>query len=349
PIDAIPDLSDVQVMIMRESEGRSPTIIEDQVTYPIVTALLSAPRVKVVRGYSYFDVSFVYVIFEDGTDLYWARSRVLEYLTGLQGKLPEQVRPQLGPDATGVGWGFQYALVDESGKHDLSELRSLNDWHVQYWLRSVSGVSEVATYGGFVKQYQIEVDPSALLAYNVPLDRVVSAVRSSNNDVGGRVVEWTGREYMVRGRGYIQSVSDVEHVALGAKADGTPIQVKDVARVHLGPDMRRGVADLDGKGDAAGGIVIIRQGVDTYRVIQDVKKAIREKVQPALPEGVKLVTIYDRSNLIERSIETLKGKLLEEFAIVSLVCVVFLWHARSALVAILTLPLSLLLAFVAMT
>ena len=348
PIDAIPDLSDVQVIIMSEWEGRSPTIIEDQVTYPIVTALLSAPRVKVVRGYSYFDVSFVYVIFEDGTDLYWARSRVLEYLSGLQGKLPEQVRPQLGPDATGVGWGFQYALVDESGKHDLSELRSLNDWHVQYWLRSVSGVSEVATYGGFVKQYQIEVDPSALLAYNVPLDRVVSAVRSSNNDVGGRVVEWTGREYMVRGRGYIQSVSDVEQVALGAKADGTPIQVKDVARVHLGPDMRRGVADLDGKGDAAGGIVIVRQGVDTYRVIQDVKKAIREKVQPALPEGVKLVTTYDRSNLIERSIETLKGKLLEEFAIVSLVCVVFLWHARSALVAILTLPLSILLAFVAM-
>jgi Cu(I)/Ag(I) efflux system membrane protein CusA/SilA len=348
PIDAIPDLSDVQVIIMTEWEGRSPTIIEDQITYPIVTALLSAPRVKVVRGFSYFDVSFVYVIFEDGTDQYWARSRVLEYLSGLQGRLPAEVRPQLGPDATGVGWGFQYALVDETGKHDLAELRSLNDWSVQYWLRAVPGVAEVATYGGFVKQYQIEVDPNALVAYNVPIDSLVSAVRKSNNDVGGRVVEWTGREYMVRGQGYIQSVSDVAQIALGARPDGTPILVKDVARVHLGPDMRRGVADIDGKGDAAAGTVVIRQGVDTYKVIQEVKKVIRDKVQAALPDGVKLVTTYDRSNLIERSIETLKSKLVEEVVIVSLVCVVFLWHLRSAFVAILTLPLSILLAFVAM-
>jgi Cu(I)/Ag(I) efflux system membrane protein CusA/SilA len=348
PIDAIPDLSDVQVIVMTEWEGRSPTLVEDQITYPIVTSLLSAPRVKVVRGFSYFDVSFVYVIFEDGTDPYWARTRVLEYLNGLQGRLPEAVRPQLGPDATGVGWGFEYALVDKSGAHDLSELRSLNDWHVQYQLRSIPGVAEVATYGGFVKQYQVEVDPNGLLAYNIPIDQLIDAVRKSNNDVGGRVVEWTGREYMVRGRGYVQNVSDVEQISLGARPDGTPVLVKDVARVHLGPDMRRGVADIDGEGDAAAGIVVVRQGVDTYRVIQEVKKAIAAKIQPSLPDGVKLVTTYDRSELIERSITTLKEKLVEEFLIVSLVCVVFLWHLRSAFVAILTLPLSILLSFVAM-
>ncbi len=348
PIDAIPDLSDVQVIVSAEWEGRSPTLVEDQVTYPIVTALISAPNVKVVRGFSYFDVSFVYIIFEDGTNPYWARSRVLEYLNGLQGRLPAGVQPVLGPDATGVGWGFEYALVDKSGKHDLSRLRSLNDWYVRYWLRSVRGVAEVAPVGGYVKQYQVEIDPNALLSYNLPLDRVVDAVRKSNNDVGGRVVEWTGREYMVRGRGYIESVGDIEQVSLGAKPDGTPILVKDVARVHLGPDMRRGVAELNGQGDVAGGIVVIRYGVDTYGVIQDIKKAIKEKVQPALPKGVELVTTYDRSTLIETSIENLKGKLLEEMLIVSLVCIIFLWHFRSALVAILTLPLSILLSFVAM-
>ncbi len=348
PIDAIPDLSDVQVIIMTDWEGRSPTLVEDQVTYPIVTALISAPNVKVVRGFSYFDVSFVYVIFEDGTDPYWARTRVLEYLSALQGRLPEGVRPQLGPDASGVGWGFEYALVDRTGKHDLAQLRSLNDWHVQYWLRSVPGVAEVAPYGGFVKQYQIEIDPNALAAYSIPIDTVIAAVRKSNNDVGGRVVEWTGREYMVRGRGYIKDVSDLEQVALGARPDGTPILVRDVARVHIGPEIRRGVADLNGEGDVAAGIVVIRQGVDTYGVIQNIKKAIKEKVQPALPEGVEFVTTYDRSDLIERSIDTLKGKLIEEIAIVSLVCLVFLWHLRSALVAILTLPLSILLAFTAM-
>ncbi len=348
PIDAIPDLSDVQVIVTANWEGRSPPLVEDQVTYPIVTALISAPQVKVVRGFSYFDVSFIYVIFEDGTDLYWARSRVLEYLSGLQGRLPAGVQPVLGPDATGVGWGFEYALVDRSGKYDLSRLRTLNDWYVQYWLRSVPGVAEVAPVGGFVKQYQIEVDPNALLSYNLSLDRVIDAVRKSNNDVGGRVVEWTGREYMVRGRGYIQSVADVEQVSLGAKLDGTPILVKDLARVHLGPDMRRGVADLNGEGDVAGGIVVIRYGVDTYGVIQSVKAAVRERVQPALPEGVEFVTTYDRSELIESSIENLQEKLVEEMIIVSLVCVVFLWHLRSALVAILTLPLSILLSFVAM-
>jgi len=348
PIDAIPDLSDVQVVVTANWEGRSPTLVEDQVTYPIVTALLSAPRVKVVRGFSYFDVSFVYVIFEDRTDLYWARSRVLEYLNGLQGRLPSGVQPVLGPDATGVGWGFEYALVDRTGKHDLSKLRSLNDWYVQYWLRSIKGVAEVAPVGGYVKQYQVEIDPNALLSYDVPIDAVVAAIRKSNNDVGGRVVEWTGREYMVRGQGYIQSVRDVENVGLGARSDGTPILVRDVAKVHLGPEMRRGVAELNGEGDVAAGIVVIRYGVDTYGVIQDIKKAVKEKIQPALPEGVEFVTTYDRSDLIERSIDNLKEKLVEEAIIVSLVCLVFLWHFPSALVAILTLPLAILLSFVAM-
>ena len=348
PIDAIPDLSDVQVIVTANWEGRSPTLVEDQVTYPIVTALISAPNVKVVRGFSYFDVSFVYVIFEDGTDPYWARSRVLEYLNGLQGRLPGGVQPVLGPDATGVGWGFEYALVDRTGKHDLSQLRTLNDWYVQYWLRSVTGVAEVAPVGGYVKQYQIEVDPNALLSYNISIDMLAQRVRASNNDVGGRVVEWTGREYMVRGRGYIQSVSDIELVSLGTQPDGTPILVKDVARVHLGPDMRRGVAELNGEGDVAGGIVVIRYGVDTYGVIEEIKRAVTEKIQPALPEGVEFVTTYDRSELIERSIDNLTEKLIEEMIIVSLVCVVFLWHMRSAFVAILTLPLAILLSFVAM-
>ena len=348
PIDAIPDLSDVQVIVSANWEGRSPTLVEDQVVYPIVTALISAPKVKVVRGFSYFDVGFVYVIFEDGTDPYWARSRVLEYLNGLQGRLPSGVQPVLGPDATGVGWGFEYALVDKSGKHDLSQLRTLNDWYVQYWLRSIRGVAEIAPVGGYVKQYQIEIDPNALLSFNLPLDRVVDNVRKSNNDVGGRVVEWTGREYMVRGKGYIEKVGDIEQISLGAKPDGTPILVKDVARVHLGPEMRRGVAELNGEGDVAGGIVVIRYGVDTYGVIQDIKKAVKERIQPALPQGVEFVTTYDRSDLIERSIDNLKEKLIEEAIIVSLVCVVFLWHFRSALVAILTLPLSILLSFMAM-
>ena len=348
PIDAVPDLSDVQVIVTANWEGRSPTLVEDQVTYPIVTALVSAPSVKVVRGFSYFDVSFVYVIFEDGTDLYWARSRVLEYLNGLQGRLPSGVTPVLGPDATGVGWGFQYALVDKSGRYDLARLRTLNDWYVQYWLRSVPGVAEVAPVGGYVKQYQIQVDPNALLAYKMPIDMVAAAVRKSNNDVGGRVVEWTGREYMVRGRGYINSIDDIAQISLGAKSDGTPILVRDVARVELGPDMRRGVADLNGEGDVAAGIVVIRYGVDTFGVIEHIKQAVADKIQPALPEGVEFVTTYDRSDLIERSIDTLTEKLIEEGIIVSLVCVVFLWHLRSAFVAILTLPLSILLSFVAM-
>lgn len=348
PIDAIPDLSDVQVIISANWEGRSPTLVEDQVTYPIVTALLSAPQVKVVRGFSYFDVAFVYVIFEDGTDPYWARSRVLEYLNGLQGRLPAGVTPILGPDASGVGWGFEYALVDRTGKTDLARLRTLNDWYVQYWLRSVPGVAEVAPVGGYVKQYQVEIDPNALVAYGMSIDMVIAAIRQSNNDVGGRVVEWTGREYMVRGRGYLTGVADVEMVSLGARPNGTPILVKDVGRVQIGSDMRRGVADLNGEGDVAGGIVVIRSGVDTYSVIENIKTAVQGRIQPALPEGVEFVTTYDRSELIERSISNLREKLIEEAIIVSLVCVVFLWHVRSALVAILTLPLAILLSFVAM-
>ncbi|MDP2318977.1 MAG: CusA/CzcA family heavy metal efflux RND transporter [Acidobacteriota bacterium] len=348
PIDAIPDLSDVQVIISANWEGRSPTLVEDQVTYPIVTALLSAPRVKVVRGFSYFDVAFVYVIFEDGTDPYWARSRVLEYLNGLQGRLPAGVTPILGPDASGVGWGFEYALVDRTGKTDLARLRTLNDWYVQYWLRSVPGVAEVAPVGGYVKQYQVEIDPNALVAYGMSIDMVIAAIRKSNNDVGGRVVEWTGREYMVRGRGYLTGVADIEMVSLGARPNGTPVLVKDVGRVQIGSDMRRGVADLNGEGDVAGGIVVIRSGVDTYSVIENIKAAVTGRIQPALPEGVEFVTTYDRSELIERSISNLREKLIEEAIIVSLVCVVFLWHVRSALVAILTLPLAILLSFVAM-
>ncbi|MEO8482260.1 MAG: CusA/CzcA family heavy metal efflux RND transporter [Acidobacteriota bacterium] len=348
PIDAIPDVSDVQVIITADWEGRAPTLVEDQVTYPIVTALISAPGVKVVRGFSYFDVSFVYVIFVDGTDPYWARSRVLEYLNGLQDRLPEGVRPVLGPDASGVGWGFEYALVDRTGGHDLAMLRSLNDWQVQYQIRSVQGVAEVAPVGGYVKQYQIEVDPNALLAYGTTVEAVAAAVRASNNDVGGRVIEWTGREYMVRGKGYLRNTEDIEQVSLGARKDGTPILVRDVARVQIGPDMRRGVADLNGEGDVAGGIVVLRSGANAYGVIAEIKRVVRETVRPSLPAGVEFVTTYDRSELIERSIRTLWWKLLEEALIVSLVCGLFLWHVRSALVAIVMLPLSILAAFLAL-
>lgn len=348
PLDAIPDLSDVQVIVYTEWEDRSPDIIEDQVTYPIVTQLLSAPRVKAVRASSFFGFSLIYVIFEDGTDLYWARSRVLEYLSGMAGKLPTGVAPQLGPDATGVGWGLGYALIDRTGRHNLAELRTLQDWYVQYQLRAVPGVAEVAAVGGFVKQYQVTVDPDKLLAYDIPISRVVERVRQSNQEVGGRVLEFTGREYMVRGRGYLKGVSDIEEVSLGAQKDGTPIRVRDVGSVQVGPDIRRGVVDYNGLGDAAGGVVVVRFGESVYDVLQRVKRAIRETVRPSLPEGVELVVTYDRSALIEHSVATLREKLIEESLIVSLVCVVFLFHLRSALVAVLTLPLAVLLALLAM-
>ena len=348
PLDAIPDLSDVQVIVYTQWEDRSPDIVEDQVTYPIVTQLLSAPGVKAVRANSFYGSSLIYVIFEDGTDLYWARSRVLEYLSGIAGLLPEGVAPRLGPDATGVGWGLEYVLTDKTGKHSLAELRSLQDWNVQYQLRSVPGVAEVAPVGGFVKQYQVTVDPDKLLAYDVPINRVVERVRKSNQEVGGRVIEFTGREYTVRGRGYFRTVADIEEVSLGAQPDGTPIRVRDVGDVQLGPDMRRGVVDYNGEGDAAGGVVVVRYGESVYDVLQRVKQKLRENVQPSLPEGVEVHITYDRSQLIEHSVATLREKLIEESIIVSLVCIVFLFHFRSALVAVLTLPLAVLMALLAM-
>ena len=347
PLDAIPDLSDVQVIIFSEWPGRAPQIIEDQITYPIVTTMLGAPKVKVVRGFSYFGLSFVYVIFQDGTDMYWARSRVLEYMNEAAKFLPAEVTPTLGPDATGVGWGFEYALVDTTGKRDLSDLRTLQDWYLRYWLKAVPGVSDVASIGGYVKQYQVNLDPNAILAYNLPLDRIIKAVRMSNNDVGGRVVEFTGREYMVWGQGYVQSVEDLELISLGTNERGTPILLKDVAKVELGPDSRRGFVELDGKGEVVGGIVVIRFGESTLDVIERVKAKIKE-ITPALPEGVQIIPTYDRSDLIYLSVETLKEKLIEESVIVSLVTIIFLFHFRSALVAILTLPLAILMSLTAM-
>jgi Cu(I)/Ag(I) efflux system membrane protein CusA/SilA len=347
PLDAIPDLSDVQVIVYTEWMGRSPSLLEDQVTYPLVTSMLSAPKVRAVRGFSFFGVSFVYVIFNDGTDIYWARSRVLETLAGLAGKFPAGVTPTLGPDATGVGWGFQYALVDESGNHDLAQLRSLQDWSVRYWLKSVPGVADVATVGGFPKQYQVDLDPTKLAAYNIPISKVMMAIRTANNDVGGRVVEWSGREYAIRGKGYIKSLDDIAQIPVMTGEGGVAVRVGDVARVHLGPDMRRGVADLDGRGEVVGGVVIVRFGENVLDVIARVKAKL-ESAKKSLPPGVKVVTTYDRSELIVKSIDTLKEKLIEESVIVSLVCVVFLFHFRSALVAIVTLPLAILMAVLAM-
>jgi len=347
PLDAIPDLSDVQVIVYTEWPGRSPTLIEDQVTYPIVTSMLAGPRVKRVRGVSEYGVSYVYVIFEDRTDLYWARSRVLEYMQKLTGKLPSGVSPTLGPDATGVGWVYQYALVDESGAHDLAQLRSLQDWYLRYQLESVPGVAEVAAIGGFVKQYQIEVDPNTLAAYRLPIKTVIEAVRSSNAEVSGRVLEMAGTEYVIRGRGYLRSIEDIELVPVGTDKRGTPILVRDIARVQIGPDQRRGIAELDGKGQTVGGIVIMRAGENALAVIERVKARL-EEVKRTLPKGVHIVPTYDRSDLIHRAIAVLREKLVEESVIVSLVAVLFLFHLRSALVAILILPVAVLLAFIPM-
>ena len=348
PLDAIPDLSEVQVIVATDWEDRSPNIIEDQITYPIVTQLLSAPKVKAVRASSFYGASLIYVIFEDGTDLYWARSRVLEYLSGMSGKLPQGVAPKLGPDATGVGWALEYVLIDKTGKHSLADLRTLQDWQVQYQIRTVPGVAEVAPVGGFVRQYQVTIDPDRLLAYKIPINKVVEQIRRSNQEVGGRVLEFTGKEYMVRGRGYIQNPADIENVAIGSQPDGTPILVRSVGTVQIGPDIRRGVTDFNGMGDAAGGIVVVRFGESVYDVLGGVKALIKDVVRPSLPEGVELVITYDRSTLIRHSVETLREKLIEESLIVSLVCIVFLFHARSALVAIITLPLAVLMALVAM-
>jgi Cu(I)/Ag(I) efflux system membrane protein CusA/SilA len=347
PVDALPDVSDVQVIIFTEWPGQPPQIMEDQVTYPITTTMLAVANAKVVRGYSYFGLSFVYVIFQDGTDIYWARSRVLEYLSFVQNQLPPGVTPVLGPDATPVGWVFEYALVDHSGKHDLSQLRSLQDWFVRYQLQTVPGVANVATAGGFVKQYQVTVDPNKLLAYHLPLGKVIGAIRRSNNDVGGRVVEYAETEYMVEGIGYIEHVGDIEHVPVGVDMHGTPILVRDVADVAIGPDIRRGAVQLDTQGEAVLGIIEMRYWNNALAVINRVKQKIAQ-IKPGLPPGVELVPIYDRSALIHRAQAMLRGKLLEESVIVAVVCIVFLLHLRSAFVAIFTLPVGILIAMTVM-
>jgi Cu(I)/Ag(I) efflux system membrane protein CusA/SilA len=345
PLDAIPDLSDVQVIIQTDFREQAPEIVEDQVTYPIASEMLKVPGARVVRGYSFFGLSMVYVIFEDGTDIYWARSRVLEYLSGIRRQLPGGVEPVLGPDATGVGWVFEYTL--ESDSLDLAELRSLQDWYIRYQLTAVPGVSEVASVGGFVKQYQVEVNPERLRAFNIPVTRVVQAIGSHNIDIGARVLEMGGREYMIRGLGYLENIEDIENVAVGATPNGTPIRVKDVATVRLGPAPRRGAADLDGKGEVVAGIVVMRFGADALKTIEAVKERLVE-VEKGLPAGVRLRTAYDRSDLIHRAIHTLREKLVEESLIVALVAILFLLHARSALVAIITLPLGILISFIIM-
>ncbi|CCD08944.1 copper/silver efflux system, membrane component [Legionella pneumophila subsp. pneumophila] len=344
-MDALPDISDTQVIVYTTWMGRSPDLMEDQVTYPIVTALLSAPKVVAVRGFSDFGFSYVYIIFEDGTDIYWARSRVLEYMSQLAGKLPEGVTPQLGPDATPVGWIYQYALVDENGKHNLAELRTFQDWYLRYWLRAVPGVSEVASVGGFVKQYQVNLDPVKVLAYNLSVPEIIEKIRMSNNDTGGRVVEFSGVEYMIRGRGYIKSTDDIEKIAIGTNANGTPILLRDVATVQLGSDMRRGVVDLNGEGEAVGGIVIMRFGEDVLQVIGRIKEKLKE-LASAIPDGIKMVNVYDRSNLIQEAISTANWNLIEELVVVGLLIIVFLGHFRSALIPIITLPLAILISFI---
>ena len=347
PVDAIPDLSDVQVIVMTEWPGQAPELVEDQVTYPLSTELLKVPHAKVVRGMSQFGISAVYVVFEDGTDLYWARSRVLEYLNGVRDRLPEGAMPMLGPDATGVGWVMQYILADTSGRLNLAELRAMQDFTVRPALTAVPGVAEIASFGGFEKQYQVEADPAKLLAYGVPMARVVEAVKASNQDVGGRVLEMGGTEYVVRGRGRFGSLDDLRSVAVGTGPGGVPVTVGDVATVQLGPELRRGIADLDGRGEVVTGFVVMRYGENPLAVIDGVKAKMRE-VERSLPRGVTFVTGYDRSGLIERAIHTLREKLVEESIIVALVTVLFLLHARSALVAILTLPIGILMAFLAM-
>ncbi|MGQ0666371.1 MAG: efflux RND transporter permease subunit [Nitrospiraceae bacterium] len=347
PVDAIPDLSDTQVIIYTKWPGRSPDLVEDQITYPIVTALLSAPKVTVVRGFSDFGFSYVYVLFKDGTDIYWARSRVLEYMNQLAGRLPDGVMPQLGPDATSVGWVFEYALIDESGGHDLAELRSFQDWYLRYWLLSVDGVAEVAGVGGFVRQYQVNLDPTKVLAYKLSLPQIVETIRQSNEDVGGSVVEFSGIEYMIRGRGYIKSVGDIEKIAVGVDSNGTPILLRDVATVRRGPEMRRGLVELDGKGEVVGGVVIMRFGENALAVIERIKGKLKE-LEPSMPKGVKVVSTYDRSDLIRESIATASENLLEELIVVSVLIVGFLLHLRSALLPIVTLPLAVLISFIPM-
>jgi len=348
PLDAIPDLSETQVIIFTEWMGRSPDLVEDQVTYPITSTLLAAPKVEVVRGFSFQGSSFIYAIFEEGTDIYWARSRILEYLQAVRSKLPADANPVLGPDATSVGWGFSYALVDEKGQHNLAELRSLQDYRLKLALESVPGVSQVASIGGYVKQYQVTLDPNRLLAYNIPISRIMEAIRKNNQDVEGRVIEFSGIEYMVRGRGYIKDKKDIEAIAVGADGSGTPILIRDIGEVRLGPEIRRGLAELDGRGEVAGGIVVVRFGENVLTVIDRVKEKIARDIVPSLPPGIKVVTTYDRSDLIHRAIDTLKEEIIRLSIAVSVVCLVFLFHLPSALVVILTLPLAILMSFICM-
>ncbi|MBP1734837.1 MAG: silA [Deltaproteobacteria bacterium] len=348
PLDALPDLSDTQVIIYTEWAGRSPDLVEDQITYPITSTLLAAPQVQAVRGFSFFGSSFIYVIFKEGTDIYWARSRILEYLQAVKNKLPQGINPVLGPDATSLGWGFSYAIVDETGKYDLAQLRSLQDWNLKLAIESVPGVAQVASIGGFVKQYQITLDPNRLFAYNIPITKVMEAVRRSNLDVEGRVIEFSGIEYMVRGRGYVKTIADLEDIAVGTNAGGTPIYLKDIARIQLGPEIRRGVAELDGRGEVTGGIVIVRFGENVLNVIERVKAKITKEIGPSLPKGVKVVTTYDRSDLIRKAIRTLKDEIIQLSIAVSVVCIVFLFHLPSALVVILVLPVAILMSFICM-
>ncbi len=347
PVDALPDLSDVQVIIRTTYPGQAPQIVENQVTYPLTTTMLSVPGARVVRGYSFVGDSFVYVLFEDGTDLYWARSRVLEYLSQVQGRLPEGATASLGPDATGVGWIYEYALVDKTGRHDLAQLRSIQDWFLRFELKSVPGVAEVASIGGMVKQYQVIVDPQKLASYGVTASEVSDALKRANQETGGAVVEMAEAEYVVRATGYLKTLDDFRAVPLRSASGGIPVTVGDVATVQIGPDMRRGIAELNGEGEVAGGVIVMRQGKNAREVIDGVREKLTE-LKAGLPKGVEIVTVYDRSGLIDRAVENLTSKLLEEFAIVALVCVLFLWHARSALVAILTLPLGILIAFIVM-
>lgn len=347
PIDAIPDLSDTQVIIRTSWPGQAPQIVEDQVTYPLTTTMLSVPGVRTVRGYSFFGDSFVYVIFDDATELYWARSRVLEYLNQAAARLPSNARPTLGPDATGVGWIYEYALVDRTGHHDLSELRALQDWFLQFELKTIPGVAEVASVGGMVRQFQVQVDPQKLRTYALPLSTVVEAVQAANSETGGAVIELAEGEYMVRARGYLESLDDFRRIPLGATAEGTPILLSDVARIQIGPEMRRGITELNGEGEVAGGIIVLRSGENARRVINDVKQKLAD-LEPSLPEGVEIVPTYDRSQLIDRAVDTLWTRLIEEFVVVALICALFLWHLRSALVAVVALPLGVLVAFIVM-
>ena len=347
PLDAIPDLSDVQVIVFTEYPGQAPQVVEDQITYPLSTAMLGVPHADVVRGYSFFGFSFVYIIFEDGTDLYWARSRVLESLNFVSGRLPPGVNPTLGPDATGVGWVYEYALVDRTGNHDLAELRSIQDWHLRYELQTVPGVAEVASVGGHVRQYQVEVDPNLLVAYGISLGQIRHAIKRSNSDIGGRLLEQAETEFMVRGRGYIDSIDDLEEIAIGSSESGTPILLRHVANISLGPELRRGLTDLDGEGEAAAGIVIMRSGENALETIRNIKAKLAD-LATTLPEGVEIVTVYDRAPLIERAVKNLREKLIQQVLIVALICFLFLVHLRSALVAIILLPLGILFSFIIM-